>query len=386
MKTLLLTIASFSFVLLLNAQSDCNNYYVVVSPDGQQLYFSSDRNGGNYEFYKSDLDGFSNLVQLTNSPGNKFAPSFSPDGSKIAFQLGEYGNTSEIYTMNIDGSNLTQITSNDVYDGGPCFSPDGKKIVFSAWDNETYPEIFTMDSDGSNRVQITNLGGAYWQSTPKYNPAGNKIYFQAGYNADDHIVMMDLDGSNWVDITPAGYDFGYLEANMSFNGDGSKIIFFTSEYHGYGNGGDLIIANADGSDWNKITNSASGEYYYQASFHPGNGKLYISHFFSGGKISVNEMNMDGTDMMEISSCSLTGIQDVATKTVPGYYPNPANEFVNVIYPEEFNLRIYDLTGRMVFHSIKNHLDISELDPGIYTLHFKAKNSNFTKTDKLIICN
>jgi TolB protein len=384
MKTLILTIASLFVVLSLIAQNACNNYYVVVSPDGQHLYFSSDRNGAYYEFYKSDLDGYSNLVQLTNSGGNKFAPSFSPDGSKIVFQQGDYGSSSEIYVMNIDGSNLTQLTSNTVYDGSPCFSPDGQKIVFSAWDNETYPEIFTMDADGSNRAQITNLGGAYWQSTPKYNPAGNKIYFMAGFNADDHIVMMDLDGSNWVDITPPGYVFGYMEANLSFSPDGSKIIFFTSEYHGYGNGGDQIIANADGSDWKRITNSAPGEYFYQAGFHPSNSKLYISYFTSGGKISVNEMNLDGTNMREISSCSLTGIQDVTTNTVPEYYPNPANEFINVIFPGEFNLRIYDLTGRTVFHSSENYLDISELDPGIYTLHFKAKNSNFSKIDKLVI--
>jgi len=384
MKTLFLTIASFFVVLAIIAQPSCNNYYVVVSPDGQHLYFSSDRNGAYYEFYKSDLDGFSNLVQLTNSGGNKFAPSFSPDGSKIAFQMGDNGNSSEIYVMNIDGSNLTQLTSNNVYDGSPCFSPDGQKIVFSAWDDQTYPEIFTMNVDGSDRVQITNLGGAYWQSAPKYNPAGDKIYFMAGYNADDHIVMMDLDGSNWVDITPAGYDFGYMEANLSFSPDGSKIIFFTSEYQGYGNGGDLIIANADGSDWNRITNSASGEYYYQASFHPSNSKLYISHFYSGGKISVNEMNLDGTVMTEISTCSMTGIQDVAIKTVPKYSPNPANDYLNVIFPEKFDLKIYDLTGRTVLHSQDSRLDISDLKPGIYTIHFISKNNNLTKFDKLIV--
>jgi Tol biopolymer transport system component len=241
-----------------------------------------------------------------------------------------------------------------------------------------------MNIDGSNRTQITNLGGAYWQSTPKYNPAGTKIYFQAGYNADDHIVMMDLDGSNWVDITPAGNDFGYMEGNMSFSPDGSKIIFFTSEYHGYGNGVDLIIANADGSEWNRITNSAAGEYYYQASFHPSNNKLYISHFFSGGKIALNEMNPDGTNMTEISSCLMTGFQDVAAKTVPEYYPNPANDYLNVIFPEKFDLKIYDLTGRIVLHSQDNRPDISDLKQGIYTIHFYSKTNNLTKFDKLIV--
>jgi Tol biopolymer transport system component len=356
----------------------------VISPDGQQLCFSSDRNGAYYEFYKSGLDGISDLVQLTDSGGNKFAPSFSPDGTKIVFQMGDYGSTSEIYVMNFDGTNLTQLTSNNVYDGGPDFSPDGQKIVFSSWDNETYPEIFIMNADGSNRTQITNLGGAYWQSAPKYNPAGTKIYFLAGYNADDHIVMMDLDGSNWIDITP-GNEFGFMESSLDFSADGSRIMFYTTEYHGYGNGGDLIMANADGSDYTRITNSAAGEYYYQSSFHPTNDKLYVSHSVPGGKISVNEMNQDGSALTEISSCSPVGIEEAANLTAPRYYPNPAKEYLNVTFHEKFEIKIYDLAGRMVFHARDKRLDISGLTPGIYTIHFTSDNTNVTKYDKLVVC-
>ncbi|MBW6460266.1 MAG: hypothetical protein K0B08_06790 [Bacteroidales bacterium] len=112
--------------------------------------------------------------------------------------------------MNNDGTNLVQLTNNNVHDGFPNFSPDGNKIIFEAWDDSNYPEVFTMNIDGSGRTQITNVPGAYWQSAPCYNPSGTKIYFSAGFNADNHYVMMDLDGTNWVNITEPN-TFGYAE-------------------------------------------------------------------------------------------------------------------------------------------------------------------------------
>lgn len=66
----------------------CNNYWSAISPDGLYLYFVSDRDGANYELYRTDVDGFSNTLRLTNSAGNKLYPSLNPDGSKIVFQHG----------------------------------------------------------------------------------------------------------------------------------------------------------------------------------------------------------------------------------------------------------------------------------------------------------
>ncbi|MFW6327612.1 MAG: TolB family protein [Bacteroidota bacterium] len=183
----------------------CNNYWAEISPDGNTLYFSSDRHGGDYEIYRSDLDGISNLERLTTLAGHDYKPRISPDGNKIVFQNGGYYSEAEIYIMDIDGSNLVQLTDNSVYDGSPSFSPDGETIIFSAWDGSQYPEIFTMNVDGSDRTQLTNVSGAYWQSDGVFNPAGDKIYFLEGFNADNHIVSMDLDGSNWMDITPSNF-------------------------------------------------------------------------------------------------------------------------------------------------------------------------------------
>ena len=53
----------------------------------------------------------------------------SPIGDKIVFTSIRSGDL-ELYTCNIDGSNVTQITNQLGYDGGAFFSNDGKKLVF----------------------------------------------------------------------------------------------------------------------------------------------------------------------------------------------------------------------------------------------------------------
>lgn len=371
----------------------CNNYWAEVSPDGLYLYFVSDRDGGNYELYRTDIDGFSNTLRLTNSSGNKLYPSLSPDGSKIAFQHGDYNGSTEIYIINNDGSNLVQLTNNSVYDGYPNFSPDGQKIVFAAWDNDQYPEIFTMDTDGNNRLQITNQSGAYWQSAPTYNRAGDKIYFQAGYNADDHLVMMDLDGTNWVDITPPNL-FGMAEANLHFSPDGSKIIFLTTEYVGYNNGSDLIIADADGANWDRITTSSGGDWFYQACYHPTLNKLYYTYISSGSVIDIYSMDFDGTNSELLTNCSLVDVAERAEDADISIYPNPANNTITIgvssIIEQTGILRFLDVSGSIVYEKQVNanikqlEVDVTNFAKGIYFVNLSA--GNLYRNSKLIIAN
>lgn len=375
------TLITLSFIILglISAQAQtCNNFYVAVSPDGNYLYFSSDRHGGEYAIYRSDLDGVSNLVKLSNTTGPAFYPSVSPDGSKVLFQEGT-GAGAEIYMMNNDGTGLVQMTTNSVYDGYPSFSPDGQKIVFDAWDGSQYPEVFTMNADGSGRTQITNEPGANWQSAPKYNPAGDKIYFLQGFNADNHIVMMDTDGSNRVDVTPPN-NFGYAEAYLHFSPNGSQIVFFSTENVGYNNGSDLAIANADGSNLNYITNSSGGDYFYQACFHPTNGKLYYTYIPSTGNGSTNifKMDLNGSNSEALANCSLVGINESHVNTVFQVWPNPStNSFrVQATAAKEGVVKIYNALGKVVLvrqmNSDETEIGVTAWPTGLYFVELQTE--------------
>ena len=144
--------------------------------------------------------------------------------------------------MNIDGSNPKQVTFGLGYDGGAFFSPDGKKLVFRASrpksDSDvaeykrllkehlvapTSMEIYTCNVDGSDLKQITALGKANW--APFFHPSGSKIIFSSNHFSkkgyDFQLFLINLDGSGLEQITTESA----FNAFPMFSPDGKKIVF-----------------------------------------------------------------------------------------------------------------------------------------------------------------
>lgn len=114
----------------------------VWSTDGKKIVFVSWRDSDNpeecrdsecnFEIYTMDADG-SNQTRITDHPSEDWGPVWSPDGKKIAFQslrdeptdpfVCDENCNSEIYVMNMDGSNIIRLTNNDTPDWGPSWRP-----------------------------------------------------------------------------------------------------------------------------------------------------------------------------------------------------------------------------------------------------------------------
>jgi len=142
-----------------------------------------------YEIYLADPDG-SNPKILAPHEGYDAEATMSPDGSLITFTSMRDGDL-DIYTMKADGSDVKRLTSSPGYDGGPFFSPDGKKIVYRASQPEgealadyqrllkqglirpSKLDIYTMDIDGSNVERLTDNGAANF--APFFHPDGKRI-------------------------------------------------------------------------------------------------------------------------------------------------------------------------------------------------------------------
>ncbi len=193
-----------------------------------------------FDIYIADLNG--NITQqLTDSPGYDAEAVVSPDGKYIVFTSTRSGDL-ELWRMDIDGKNLKQLTSGLGYDGGAFFSPDSKKLVFrSSRPNTpeaikeykellaqnlvapTEMEIYTMNIDGSDLKQITHLGKANW--SPYFHPSGKKIIFSSNHHStrgyDFQLYMIDTDGSHLRQIT---YQSEFNAFPM-FSPDGKKLVF-----------------------------------------------------------------------------------------------------------------------------------------------------------------
>lgn len=193
-----------------------------------------------YDIFVADLQG--NITrQLTNTKGYDAEATVSPKGDKIVFTSDRSGDL-ELWTMNVDGSDQKQITTGLGYDGGAFFSPDGKKLVFRASRPKTEEEvkeykellaqglvaptnmeIYTCNVDGSDLKQVTNLGKANW--APFFLPKGNKIIFSSNHHSkrgyDFQLYTINTDGSGLEQITTQSN----FNAFPMFSPDGKKIVF-----------------------------------------------------------------------------------------------------------------------------------------------------------------
>jgi DNA-binding winged helix-turn-helix (wHTH) protein/dipeptidyl aminopeptidase/acylaminoacyl peptidase len=231
------------------------------SPDGKRIAFASNRDGAK-NIYVMNADG-SSVVRLTNGSVADDVPVWSPDGTKILFGSMRDGNL-EIYIMNSDGSDQTRLTYNSVVDGGPAhFSPDGQKVVFSrsaANEGDAYYnfDIYTMNIDGSDVRQLTF--DTEYDAGPDWSPDGSKIAFVSGREKNFDVFVMNADGSDEINLTKD-------RENDSPNGwtPDSKQIFYNVQPLVQGSSNQLYLMNADGSNRRQITSFSDKTYHISYS-------------------------------------------------------------------------------------------------------------------------
>jgi Tol biopolymer transport system component len=197
--------------------------------------------------------------QLTNQTGYDAEATVSPDGKSIVFTSTRSGDL-ELWIMDIDGKHQRQITNGLGYDGGAFFSPDSKQLVFRASRPQTEEEIkkykdylsrdlvaptnmeiYTVNVDGSNLKQITHLGKANW--APFFHPNGKKIIFSSNHHSsrgyDFQLYMINLDGTGLEKIT----NNSIFNAFPMFSPDGKKLIFSSNRNNGGTRDTNLFIAD-----------------------------------------------------------------------------------------------------------------------------------------------
>jgi len=95
-------------------------------------------------------------LEITRLTGPAYDPAWAPNRDRIAFVSTEPGND-EIYTVNVDGSDLRRLTYNTwEWDKHPSWSPDGAQVVFYSNRDTGRQQIWVMNADGSAQRNLTN--------------------------------------------------------------------------------------------------------------------------------------------------------------------------------------------------------------------------------------
>ncbi|MCL1911004.1 MAG: tetratricopeptide repeat protein [Leptospirales bacterium] len=166
-----------------------------ISSDGKYMYYTSNRENGNFDIYLRDLKDIT-TARLTQHAAKDNEPAISPDGKHLVFVSNRENPEGDIYLMKIDpeailkrarlsvaetkpldadAKNLTQVSGSNagfIRNSSPAWSPDGKKIAFMSRRGGS-ENIWIMNKDGGGLTQFTRDGGLY----PRYSFDGTKIIF-----------------------------------------------------------------------------------------------------------------------------------------------------------------------------------------------------------------
>ena len=248
------------------------------------------------------------LLSGKSGSGDVQTPAWSPDGRKLAFVSERDGN-SEIYVMNVDGSEQENLTRQPASDSNPSWSRDGRRIVFvSRRDGNS--EIYVMNADGSGLRNLTRTPSN--DRDPAWSPDGRAIAFvqrkcvpnprdtRCGPGYETYLYVVNADGSGLRRLTTRQAHL----VNPSWSADGKTIRYGRS------------LVNADGSGHSELPRNVP----LAGAWSPDGQRIAVvsvAHSFADArnptKLGLWVVNGDGSDARRVAA--------KATSGVPAWSPN-----------------------------------------------------------------
>jgi Tol biopolymer transport system component len=181
------------------SSSTSNESFPAFSPDGKKIAFNSNRSGSS-EVWTTNLDG-SEVMRITSFGGPAGgAAVWSPDGNRLALHLSA-DSGGDICIMDISGGALQCITRDTADDQFPSWSRDGRWIYFAS-KRSGHSEIWKIAAGGGEPIQLTHHGGF----GPVESVDGKWVYYSSknGY------------GSIWKVPSHGGAESKVLPSKISY--------------------------------------------------------------------------------------------------------------------------------------------------------------------------
>jgi TolB protein len=271
-----------------------------------------------------------NLKQLTFGGQNAEAY-FSFDGTKLIFQSTRPPfECDQIFSMNVDGTDVKLLNSGKGRTTCGFFFPDGKRFIYASthpagdacppapdrsqgyvWPIYPAYEIFSASPNGSGLTALTKNPGYDAEGT--ISPDGKKIVFTSMRSGDLDIYTMNADGSGTKRLTAQkGYDGGPF-----FSWDGKTIVYRAyhpktkEELKDYEallrqnlikpTRAEIFTMSADGSNKRQLTHNGAAN--WAPFLHPDNRHIIFAsnlHDPERRSFSLYLINVDGTGLERVT--------------------------------------------------------------------------------------
>jgi len=156
-------------------------YGAIWSPDGNNIIFSSTRDGA-LNLYKKPANGAKDEELILKSPEGKLATSWSRDGRFLLYTVGDPKTKDDIWVLPLqEGGKPFPFLRTEFSESEGQFSPDGRWVAYESDESgrvEIYVRPFSLESSGAGvsaggKWQISTDGG----SDPRWRGDGKELYY-----------------------------------------------------------------------------------------------------------------------------------------------------------------------------------------------------------------
>ena len=200
-------------------------YFPSLSPDGKSFVYAAYASG-NWDIYLQRVGGKNQINLTKDSPADDTQPAFSPDGEQIAFRSERDGGG--IFVMGATGESVKRLTD---FGYDPAWSPDGKEIacadegpVDPAIRNNPNSRVWAVNVATGERRLVTKEDSIQ----PNWSPHGYRIAYGGRRNAAQRdIWTIPASGGEPIEVT----NDAAVEGSPIWSPDG-KYLYFGSDRAG----------------------------------------------------------------------------------------------------------------------------------------------------------
>jgi eukaryotic-like serine/threonine-protein kinase len=215
-------------VLNLTQDSPADDGQPAFSPDGEQIAFRSERDGGG--IFVMGATGES--VRRVSDFG--YHPAWSPDGQQLVSVTQSVGDpalrftTSQLWVITTATGERRLLSEGDA--AQPSWSPDGRRIAY--WGRSVTSgsgDIWTIPATGGPAVAVTTERSIDWN--PVWAPDGRHLYFSSDRGGSMNLWRVAIDEQSGKALGPAEpvtTGVGASTQHVTISRDGRRLAYAAS--------------------------------------------------------------------------------------------------------------------------------------------------------------